>query len=128
MAERINKFKERYAKRNETSTDETIKQLLENEEKKEIRKIPEINKEVTKKELVSEEKEIQKTKRKVGRPKKSNEERVLFNFRISESEKEILNLVSTARGKSMSDYLIDLMKKDYENNIDYYDSVRKNLG
>ncbi len=132
---RENKFKQRYESRNKTSTDEIIEELYKVEEapaaepvkvpEKVVEPAPAVTPEVVPPTIAQEEKP--KEKRKVGRPKKTNEDRQLFNIRISEAEKEMLTVASTAKGMSRSDFLLDLLKEDYEKNRAYYDSVKMNI-
>lgn len=66
-------------------------------------------------------------KKKLGRPRKTNEERTLFNIKLTLSEKEMLEIASSASGKTKIDYIIDLIKTDYANNQDYYDQVKARI-
>ena len=66
-------------------------------------------------------------KKKLGRPRKTNEERTLFNIKLTLSEKEMLEIASSASGKTKIDYIIDLIKADYANNQEYYDQVKARI-
>ena len=66
-------------------------------------------------------------KKKLGRPRKTNEERTLFNIKLTLSEKEMLEIASSATGKTKIDYIIDLIKADYANNQEYYDQVKARI-
>ncbi len=144
MAERTNRFKNRYDSRNsKNATDDFVEQLYENETSEE--KVEEVKSKIEESESimpapVNEEVKIQvapvnapvpvptpKVKKKPGRPKKNDEERTSFNIKFSVSEKDMLNIASTASGKSMADYLISLIKNDYEANKAYYDAVKANI-
>lgn len=134
MAERQNKFLAQY-KRNKTATDDFVDQLYEDpsetpEKKSNMDVEPEV---VTQKPVdeVVEDVAVNtvpvKEKKKVGRPRKTNEERSIFNVKLSVSEKEMLNVASAATGKSRVDYLVDLLKADYAKNQEYYDMVKSNI-
>lgn len=134
MAERQNKFLAQY-KRNKTATDDFVDQLYEDpseipEKKSNIDVEPEV---ITQKPVdeVVEDVAVNtvpvKEKKKVGRPRKTNEERSIFNVKLSVSEKEMLNVASAATGKSRVDYLVDLLKADYAKNQEYYDMVKSNI-
>lgn len=130
MAERQNKFKALYKNRKESNlTDELVDQLYNHEEKEEAIE-PAAPVEPVKvaepEEAVVVAKEPVKPK-KVGRPKKTEEERTMFNFRISDSKKEMINVASSAKGLSKTDYIEYLIEEDYKKNKDYYDMVKANM-
>ncbi|WP_408072541.1 hypothetical protein [Butyrivibrio sp. JL13D10] len=140
MADRTNKFLTHYKQRNKTATDDFVEQLYEEPEitETEAEKTVETVTENIMPEPVVESyvsapaPEIPanppvKEKKKVGRPRKSDEERSIFNIKLSVSEKELLTVASAARGKSRVDYIVDLIKADYDKNKDYYDTVRRNI-
>ena len=143
MAVRENRFKNMYKTRNKTSTDEIVDQLYEEETKqveqpaphdvivqaKKVEEEPVQNDEI---EVVEVPKEsnaqpVVKEKKKVGRPRKTEEERNIFNVKLTVSEKEMLTIAATAKGKSRVDYLVGLIKADYKANEAYYESVRANI-
>lgn len=130
MAQRPNKFKELYKTRKETTnlTEDLVDQLYEHEEKQESLKA-EPPKTISK--AVEEPAPVQtvvSTKpKKVGRPRKTEEERSMFNFRISDSRKEMITVASSAKGMSMTDYIEMLIEQDYIKNKEYYDLVKANM-
>ncbi len=130
MGERQNRFLTQYKQRNKTATDDFVDQLYE--EAPESSKEPVIPESIHEEELppTFEETSINpplKEKKKVGRPRKTDEERSIFNIKLSVSEKEMLTVASAASGKTRVDYIVDLLKADYANNKEYYDTVRKNI-
>ena len=144
MAGRENKFKNRYNSRNKTATDDFVDQLYENEkpaEESAVEPVIQSSNEIIESipaptvpttlipSPVVEEvaPPVVKEKRKVGRPRKTNEERNIFNIKLSVSEKEMLDVASSASGKNRVDYIVGLIKKDYEANRDYYDSVKARI-
>ena len=140
MAERTNKFLTHYKQRNKTATDDFVEQLYEEpvitetDEEKAIEPISEniMPEPVVEPVVAATFTEVPvnppvKEKKKVGRPRKTDEERSIFNIKLSVSEKELLTVASAARGKSRVDYIVDLIKADYEKNKDYYDTVKRNI-
>ncbi|MCR5402762.1 MAG: hypothetical protein K6E91_02965 [Butyrivibrio sp.] len=136
MAERPNKFKALYKNRKESNlTDELVDQLYNHEEEKGLSKptvpvepviVTEIKPEI-KPEAYSESISAKTKHKKVGRPKKTEEERSMFNFRISDSKKEMINVASSAKGLSKTDYIEYLIEEDYKKNKEYYDMVKANM-
>ena len=152
MAERVNKFKNMYKSRAEaTLTDDIADQLYEEEDKSDKNSSQELH---SPENNNSEEKSTplepviepetsnynesvaispvsstksQKGKRKAGRPKKTSEETCMFNFRISESTKQMVSIASAANGRTMTEYLERLIADDYESNKEYYDTVKERL-
>ena len=51
----------------------------------------------------------------------------MFNFRISDSKKEMINVASSAKGLSKTDYIEYLIEEDYKKNKEYYDMVKANM-
>ena len=145
------------ATRNKTSTDDIVEQLYDAVERKEEKEIDpdltpkkaieqninnqenitstEKNVKTTPENVIPNEhtKEVQQKsvtiveKKKLGRPRKTNEERTLFNIKLTLSEKEMLEIASSATGKTKIDYIIDLIKADYANNQEYYDQVKARI-
>ena len=145
------------ATRNKTSTDDIVEQLYDAVERKEEKEIDpdltqkkEIEQNINDQEnITSTEKNVKTTpenvipkekkeevqqksvtmieKKKLGRPRKTNEERTLFNIKLTLSEKEMLEIASSASGKTKIDYIIDLIKADYANNQEYYDQVKARI-
>ena len=145
------------ATRNKTSTDDIVEQLYDAVERKEEKEIDpdltqkkEIEQNINDQEnITSTEKNVKTTpenvipneqteevqqksvtiveKKKLGRPRKTNEERTLFNIKLTLSEKEMLEIASSATGKTKIDYIIDLIKADYANNQEYYDQVKARI-
>ncbi len=149
MAERVNKFKSMYKARTEaTLTDDIADQLYKEEDNSEkiITNDPQIeknnnipvettlpdpinvpeNESYQKSAVVPTESPVepQSPKRKPGRPKKSDKDTIMFNFRITESTKQMLSIASAANGFSMTDYLENLIEDDYKKNQDFYDTVK----
>ena len=135
MAERQNKFLNQYKQRNKTATDDFVDKLYEEPEENaptvtESAQAP-VETQI-KQDIIPDPVPVyeetnpspEKPKRKAGRPRKTEEERSIFNIKLSVSEKELLNVASAAKGKSRVDYIVDLIKEDYAKNQEYYDTVR----
>ena len=156
MAGRENKFKSRYNARNKTATDDIVEQLYETESSENnkpdevipvsepkietiptpevviqtpVTPVPSVAPVIsaTEETLQAEPVNVVKEKRKAGRPKKTNEARSIFNVKLTVSEKEMLNVAASANGKTRVDYLVGLLKNDYEANKQYYEAVKANI-
>ena len=156
MAERVNKFKQMYKGRKETTlTDEIADQLYEQEDTASKDEVP-ATKISDSPAAPAEEKidspatpvrtpivptaprdEPQNTKpsskakadetKKPGRPRKYEDGSTMFNFRISNRLKEMTKIASSAKGLSLTDYFEKLIEEDYEKNKDYYDIVKSRM-
>ena len=140
MAPRPNKFKDKYNTRNKTSTDDIVEQLYENAV--ESTKAEEQSVEEVIPQPVEQPEPVPQTiiapepvntvvttvvKKKVGRPRKTLEERTIFNIKLTAEEKQMLEVASSASGKNKLDYLVNLLKKDYQENFDYYETVKSKI-
>lgn len=156
MAERVNKFKQMYKGRKETTlTDEIADQLYEQEDtvsKNEVhstktsefpaasaeeKAVPSATPVITPIVPTAPIDEPQNTKpsskakadetKKPGRPRKYEDGSTMFNFRISNKLKEMTKIASSAKGLSLTDYFEKLIEEDYEKNKDYYDIVKSKI-
>ncbi|WP_026658581.1 hypothetical protein [Butyrivibrio sp. AC2005] len=140
MAPRPNKFKDKYNSRNKTSTDDIVEQLYENAV--ESTQAEEQSVEEVVPQPVEQPEPVPQTiiapepvntvvttvvKKKVGRPRKTLEERTIFNIKLTAEEKQMLEVASSASGKNKLDYLVNLLKKDYQENFDYYETVKSKI-
>ncbi|ADL36562.1 hypothetical protein bpr_IV198 (plasmid) [Butyrivibrio proteoclasticus B316] len=140
---RPNKFKTMYNSRKESNlTEDLVEQLYEHEEKQEVKKPATPAKPIVEPKVetvavpviqpivevpVQQPKSEAPKQKKVGRPKKTDEDRSMFNFRISESIKEKINIGSSAKGLSKTDYIEFLINQDYAQNQQYYEMVKSNM-
>ncbi|MCR5607159.1 MAG: hypothetical protein K6F69_10155 [Treponema sp.] len=147
MAARENRFKKLYKSRNDTATDTTVEQLLAQEEEKTVEEtkkakekkeekpveepkekvvVPEINEEKEVLKTILEESDSTETapKKGVGRPRKYQDNPVMFNIRLSAQERDIISLCAQVKGVSKTDYIMSLVRQDYEANQDLYDKIK----